>query len=135
MRAFSCPERRGSRPRRSWGARPPPPSGPPPWPAPRCPAGTSPASRGGRPLPRAGAGVTALLVARAGMPSQTPAAATHGAEASSAGPESTRLLGIAAVVGALGLGLEVLWIRLFAQVLHNSVYSFTAVTIAFLLAI
>jgi spermidine synthase len=80
-------------------------------------------------------GVTALLVARAGMPSRTPPAATRGPDASSAGSESTHLLGIAAVVGALGLGLEVLWIRMFAQVLHNSVYSFTAVTIAFLLAI
>jgi spermidine synthase len=38
-------------------------------------------------------------------------------------------------VGALGLSLEVLWTRLFAQVLHNSVYSFTAITIVFLLAI
>jgi spermidine synthase len=46
-----------------------------------------------------------------------------------------RLRIVAASTGALGLGLEVLWIRLFAQVLHNSVYSFTAVAIAFLLAI
>ena len=37
--------------------------------------------------------------------------------------------------GALGLGLEVLWTRLFAQVLHNSVYSFAAVALVFLLAI
>jgi spermidine synthase len=79
----------------------------------------------------AGAGLTALLVAPAGVP----AGATAGADRSSAHPESTRLLAVAAAVGALGLGLEVLWIRVFAQVLHNSVYSFTAVTIAFLLAI
>jgi len=37
--------------------------------------------------------------------------------------------------GFLAIGLEVLWIRLFAQVLHNSVYSFAAVSIAVLLAI
>src|SRR2546425_6900647 len=37
-----------------------------------------------------------------------------------------RLRMVAASTGALGLGLEVLWTRLFAQVLHNSVYSFTA---------
>ncbi len=42
---------------------------------------------------------------------------------------------IAAGAGALGLSLEVLWTRLFAQVLHNSVYSFTTITIVFLLAI
>src|SRR5262249_46885602 len=37
--------------------------------------------------------------------------------------------------GALGLGLEVLWTRLFAQVLHNSVYSFTAIALVFLVAL
>jgi spermidine synthase len=46
-----------------------------------------------------------------------------------------RLHVVAAAAGALSLGLEVLWIRLFAQVLHNSVYSFTAVALVFLLAI
>src|SRR5262249_49360771 len=35
----------------------------------------------------------------------------------------------------LGLGLEVLWTRLFAQVLHNSVYSFTAIALVFLMAL
>ncbi len=40
-----------------------------------------------------------------------------------------RLYVVAAASGALGLGLEVLWVRFFAQVLHNSVYSFTAVTL------
>jgi spermidine synthase len=40
-----------------------------------------------------------------------------------------RLYIVAASSGALGLGLEVLWVRFFAQVLHNSVYSFTAVTL------
>jgi spermidine synthase len=42
---------------------------------------------------------------------------------------------VAAGTGALGLGLEVLWTRLFAQILHNSTYSFTAVTVVFLLAL
>ena len=46
-----------------------------------------------------------------------------------------RLRFVAAGVGALGLGLEVLWIHLFAQVLHNSVYSFTAVVVVFLITI
>src|SRR5262245_53701892 len=42
---------------------------------------------------------------------------------------------VAAGTGALGLGLEVLWTRLLAQVLHNSVYSFTAITLVFLVAL
>src|SRR5205823_2708787 len=46
-----------------------------------------------------------------------------------------RLRVLAAASGALGLGLEVLWIRLFAQVLHNSVYSFAAVALVLLLAL
>src|SRR3989441_8052262 len=46
-----------------------------------------------------------------------------------------RLRLVAAGSGALGRGLEVLWTRLFAQVLHNSVYSFAAVGLVFLLAL
>src|SRR5258706_1337453 len=46
-----------------------------------------------------------------------------------------RLRLVAAGAGALALGLEVLWTHLFAQVLHNSVYSFTAIILVFLLAI
>jgi spermidine synthase len=59
------------------------------------------------------------------------------AEAGKAAPRSPRgrLRLLAAGAGALGLGLEVLWIRLFAQVLHNSVYSFSAVALVFLLAL
>ena len=47
----------------------------------------------------------------------------------------TALRVIAAGSGALALGLEVLWTHVFAQVLHNSVYSFTAVLLVFLCAI
>ena len=46
-----------------------------------------------------------------------------------------RLCALAAAAGFLAIGLEVLWIRLFAQVLHNSVYSFAAVSLVFVLAI
>jgi spermidine synthase len=42
---------------------------------------------------------------------------------------------VAAGTGGLGLALEILWTTLFAQVLHNSVYSFAAVSLVFLLAI
>jgi spermidine synthase len=51
----------------------------------------------------------------------------------SAGRNRLRL--VAAGTGALGLGVEVLWTHLFAQVLHNSVYSFTAIVLVFLLGI
>ena len=37
--------------------------------------------------------------------------------------------------GFLTLGLEVLWTHMFAQVLHNSVYTFSAVLVIFLLAL
>lgn len=37
--------------------------------------------------------------------------------------------------GAAALALEVLWTRMFAQVLHNSVYSFAAILVTFLVAL
>jgi len=46
-----------------------------------------------------------------------------------------RLRLIAAGTGGLALALEVLWTHLFAQVLHNSVYSFTAIILVFLVAL
>lgn len=46
-----------------------------------------------------------------------------------------RLRLVAAGAGALALGLEVLWSRLFAQVLHNSVYSFAAVVLVYVVAL
>ena len=58
-----------------------------------------------------------------------------GAKKKESATHRTRLRFVAAGTGFLGLGLEVLWIRLFAQVLHNSVYSFTVVVLVFLLAI
>ena len=46
-----------------------------------------------------------------------------------------RLVVVAAGAGALAIGLEVLWTRLFAQILHNSVYSFAAVVLVYVLAL
>ena len=43
--------------------------------------------------------------------------------------------GVAAGTGLLAIALEIFWTVLFAQVLHNSVYSFAAVSLVFLLAI
>jgi spermidine synthase len=50
-------------------------------------------------------------------------------------PVSSRVRLVAAGAGALGLGVEVLWTRLFSQVLHNSVYSFAAVTLVVVLCL
>jgi spermidine synthase len=86
------------------------------------------------------AGVGALALSlwqpelRPSPPSQPFPARGEGAEAFSTA-QVTRLRLVAAGTGALGLGLEVLWTRLFAQVLHNSVYSFTAITLVFLVAL
>ncbi len=95
---------------------------------------------------RASYGVAAALSASAGLVAFSVAhAADSGAVAApfsespraSVGPvdhiegdvSRNRLYVAAASSGALGMGLEVLWVRFFAQVLHNSVYSFTAVTL------
>ncbi len=45
------------------------------------------------------------------------------------------VLAIAFLSGFTTLALEVLWTRMFAQVLHNSVYSFAAILVTFLIAL
>ena len=51
-------------------------------------------------------------------------------------PSPARGVWLVAVGGGfVGMGLEILWVTLFAQVLHNSVYSFAAVSLVFLLAL
>ncbi len=57
------------------------------------------------------------------------------APAAAATGHRARLRLVAATTGAMALGLEVIWTRLFAQVLHNSVYSFAAVALVFVVAI
>jgi spermidine synthase len=56
---------------------------------------------------------------------------------SEAGPWSAEPATWCAAIGGgfIGISVEILWIVLFAQVLHNSVYSFAAVTLVFLLAL
>jgi spermidine synthase len=63
-------------------------------------------------------------------PSKVPAPAS-----TTDGPTARWLWAVAAVTGFMGMGLEILWVVLFAQVLHNSVYSFAAVSLVFLLAL
>jgi spermidine synthase len=45
------------------------------------------------------------------------------------------VLAVAFLSGFATLGLEVLWTKMFAQVLHNSVYSFSAILVTFLVAL
>ncbi len=74
--------------------------------------------------------------ARAALPPYEVASQRNEAEPDSrrSGTAAT-LSAVAFFSGAATLGLEVLWTRMFAQVLHNSVYSFAAILISFLVAI
>lgn len=45
------------------------------------------------------------------------------------------IAGVAFLSGFVALGLEVLWTRMFAQVLHNSIYSFAAILVVFLVSL
>ncbi|HEY6999385.1 MAG TPA: fused MFS/spermidine synthase [Candidatus Binatia bacterium] len=77
------------------------------------------------------AGLSAILIGDRNKP--LPATRSVGTGKISVSRARLRL--IAAGTGALALGLEVLWTHLFAQVLHNSVYSFTAIILVFLVAL
>ena len=58
------------------------------------------------------------------------------ADAGAAGAARPAWLAVVAVLsGILALGLEVLWTRMFAQVLQNSVYTFSTVLVVFLAAL
>lgn len=74
------------------------------------------------------AGLLALWVGDQPPPAAPPASAGPGR------PARTAWL-LAGATGLLGIGLEILWTVLFAQVLHNSVYSFAAVSLVFLVAL
>ncbi len=74
------------------------------------------------------AGGVALAIGDASEPD-----APRSAVATISAPRS--LLLVALGLGFVGMSLEILWVVLFAQVLHNSVYSFAAVTLVFLLAL
>jgi spermidine synthase len=80
-------------------------------------------------------GVRGGLQSRLDQPPPGPLPGKEGVHWPNAPVSRHRLRMIAAGAGALGLGLEVLWTRLFAQVLHNSVYSFSAIALVFLVAI
>ena len=70
----------------------------------------------------------------ASKPEQEPATAAAPATSPTAPPGSW-IAALALLSGFVTLALEVLWTRMFAQVLHNSVYSFAIVLILFLIAL
>ena len=66
---------------------------------------------------------------RGNAPRGRPAAST------ATGPASPLLATVACLSGVFALGLEVLWTRMFAQVLQNSVYTFSIILVVFLAAL
>ena len=68
-------------------------------------------------------------------PQPSPPSARPGARVDSPALAPPLLWTLAAVSGFLTLALEVLWTRMFSQVLQNSVYTFAAVLAVFLLAL
>ncbi|MFH2053003.1 MAG: fused MFS/spermidine synthase [bacterium] len=83
-------------------------------------------------------GVAALLWARSRPESRAPGFADN---RESLDPDAAPVIppafirALAFLSGFLILGLEVLWTRILAQVLHNSVYSFAAILVVFLLSL
>jgi len=86
-------------------------------------------------------GILALLLdrttpaPRAAVPTPADAPSAPRAAAAAGLLPGRQLHALAALSGFVTLGLEVLWTRMFAQVLHNSVYSFTVILVTFLLAL
>jgi len=65
----------------------------------------------------------------------SPTAAARAPEAPALSYDPAVLAAVAFFSGAATLGTEVLWTRMFAQVLHNSVYSFATILVSFLVAL
>lgn len=80
-----------------------------------------------------GVGGLALVLARRWAP-EAPATAPSSATTPTLLP-APWIAALALLSGFVTLALEVLWTRMFAQVLHNSVYSFAIVLILFLVAL
>ena len=85
----------------------------------------------------------AVAAAFLAMRSAPPARANDRLASANAGPTASRpedvspgmLRGLAFASGLLALAMEVLWTRMFAQVLENSVYAFSAILVVFLSAL
>lgn len=87
-----------------------------------------------------GIGVAAYAISVAGKPVTAVNRATDvsqdGEDPARQVPLTARISRLVAFIsGFIALSLEVLWTRMFAQVLHNSVYSFSAILITFLFSL
>ena len=89
---------------------------------------------------RAVAGAVSILVAVAALalrlgrgPASAPGPAAVPQQNAALGPAA--LGGLAFASGAATLALEVLWTRMFAQVLQNSVYTFALILVIFLVGL
>ena len=81
-------------------------------------------------------GLTALwLASRHPAALSAPVSARPTRAASMSAPMSAGVWLLAFVSGFVALGVEVLWTRLFAQVLQNSIYTYSLVLVVFLLAL
>lgn len=81
-------------------------------------------------------GVVAIAAARGTPDGATGAALSRAApDGAPSSPSWARIRALAFVTGLVTLALEVLWTHMFAQVLHNSVYTFAMILIAFLAAL
>lgn len=82
-----------------------------------------------------GIGVVALALARGARARPATAAGERPTAPAAPAAEQQQLLALAFLSGFASLGVEVLWVRMFAQVLHNSVYSFSIILFTFLAAL
>lgn len=78
--------------------------------------------------------VAAVAWAMSGKPVAQPAPVAAATASGAVRYDPALLSAVAFFSGAATLGLEVLWTRMFAQVLHNSVYSFATILVIFLIA-
>lgn len=78
--------------------------------------------------------VAAVAWAMSGRPTAQSEPAAAAPPSVAARHDPSLLSAVAFFSGAATLGLEVLWTRMFAQVLHNSVYSFATILVVFLIS-
>ena len=71
----------------------------------------------------------------AGAGGPRPPSGRHGAASPAWAVSPAWLAAVAVLSGLFALGLEVLWTRMFAQVLQNSVYTFSTILVVFLAAL
>ena len=80
-------------------------------------------------------GLLAVLIGREVQDAPIDADADHNSFSHDVNLAAKELYALAALSGFASLGLQVLWIRMFAQVLHNSVYTYAVILSVFLVAL